>query len=125
MKRGRSRSARMARLASSAEDHLVKLWDVAKGTEMQSLADTPAQSLAWPLTPVAGGLPQVTPPDWSRSGMSSGQSVTSLGISAGIPRPAAFHPDGKRLLIAGVGGSGDPELQLWGLDAGRLLRTFR
>jgi WD40 repeat protein len=102
-----------ARLASGADDHLVRLWDAATGRELRALHGHTSDVLSVAFSPDGSQL---------ASG-SRDKTVRVWPLGGGEPRvlPAqadthflAFSPDGKRLAAAG----GDGLVRLWDLSRG-------
>ena len=109
-------------LASASEDKKIKLWDVATGVELRTLAGhtTWVESVAF--SPdgrtLASGSADGTVKLWD---VATGRVLRTLtGIADDWVMSVAFSPDGRTLASGYVGGT----IKLWDVATGQLLRTL-
>lgn len=115
-------SADAKRIAAVSTDGRIQVWDIRTGREELNQApgawsllefspDSQSIAIQAPLSTARGRTPiQILD-------IATGNPVQSLDEPPRT-RAAAFHPDGRRLLVAGS----DDQLRLWDLPTGELLR---
>ena len=109
------------RLATASDDKTAKVWDVASGREVLTLAGHTNGSLAWPSAPMARAWPRPvgdkTAKVWD---VSSGREVLTLAGHTDAVNGVAFSPDGTRLATA----SCDRTAKVWDVASGREVLTL-
>src|SRR5580698_1222749 len=117
-------------LASGAEDHTVKLWDVASGRELRTLSGSD-QVTAVAFSPDGRVLAAGSGDDAKTFPRAGGGKISLWDVATGRELPAlrghsaavtsvAFSPDGSILASGGRDGA----VKLWNLASGSELRTL-
>ncbi len=108
-------------LASASEDDTLKLWDVAAGVEIRSLAGHAGSVYGVAFSPDGKTLASASSDDtlklWD---VAAGVEIRSLAGHAGGVQGVAFSPDGKTLASA----SWDNTLKLWDVATGVEIRSL-
>jgi len=108
-------------LASGSFDSTIKLWDVASGREMRTLAGHTREVKSVAFSPdgrtLASGSWDQTIKLWD---VASGRERRTLAGHEGDVYSVAFSPDGRTL----ASGSWDQTIKLWDVASGRELRTL-
>jgi tetratricopeptide (TPR) repeat protein len=109
------------RALSGSYDGSIRLWDLARGTELRAYDRFPAQALAVAFSP-DGRKALIATTDrvvqlWD---VETGRSLRDLSGHAGRVGAVAFLPDGRRALS----GDNDGILRLWDLEIGREVRRL-
>jgi WD40 repeat protein/uncharacterized caspase-like protein len=109
-------------IAAGAEDKMVKVWEVATGSMVRTLAGH--RELVWSVSfspdgkYIASASQDETAKIWSAE---TGQCIHTLKGHTRAVYWVAFSPDGKYL----VSGSNDGDIKLWDIKTGECIRTTR
>jgi RNA polymerase sigma factor (sigma-70 family) len=108
-------------LASGAQDRLIRLWDVATGTEVRQIEARQGWVRSVAFSPdgkhLASGGQDKTPRLWE---VASGKELHDFEREPGLGTEIAFSPDGKLLLAV----CGNRALRLWDVATGKRLPRF-
>jgi WD40 repeat protein len=108
-------------LASAGQDHAIKLWDVASGSELRALAGHRGEVSSVAFSPdgriLASGGTDGSIKLWDAA---SGSQLQTLEGHTKPVYSVAFSPDGSALASA----SRDQTIKLWEVTSGRLLRAL-
>jgi WD40 repeat protein len=108
-------------LASGGADARVKLWDVASGRELRTLAGHPYHVNSVAFSPdgrtLASGSDDKTVKLWD---VATGRELRTLSGHTGSVTSVGFSPDGRTL----ASGSDDKTVKLWDVASGREARTL-
>jgi WD40 repeat protein len=108
-------------LASASEDNTIKVWDVATGRELRTLAGTANGVNTVAFSPdgrtIASGGGDALVRLWD---VGSGQALRALKGHTGRVNSVAFAPDGRTLASAGD----DHAVKLWDVAGGSEVRTL-
>ena len=121
------------RLASSSDDHTVKVWDAMSGAELLTLRGRTGPVLTVAFSPDGKRLALARQYQYGRvtvwDATSGAESLTLRGYTGRV-WSVAFSPDGKRLAAAGAGASqnGQPrpvEIKVWDATSGAESLTLK
>jgi WD40 repeat protein len=108
-------------MASGSMDHTIKLWDLASGLELRTLAGHPRAVASVAFSPdgrtLASGSWDHTIKLWD---VASGSELRTFAGHTDQVSSVAFSPDGRIL----TSGSKDKTIKLWDVASGRELRTL-
>jgi WD40 repeat protein/tRNA A-37 threonylcarbamoyl transferase component Bud32 len=132
------------RAVGQPEEGEVELWDLAKGERLFSMKapQTPTRQIAsavfskdhrhlalttGPTHTPGGAMPigRPVPPDELRVyDTGTGRAVLTFRPTNGLALPAAFSPDGRRVVARSLGKAGGGELRSWDLETGHQTLVF-